>query len=256
MTFSPDWLALRLGADLTARNEALSAQLAAHFARAERLRILDIGAGTGNNMQATAQWLPHGQHWHLVDNDAALLARAEAPGGVEITTETADLALDVAALVTPDLDLVTASAFFDLCGALWLERFADALARSGAAFYTVLTYDGREEWAPPHPLDGAVLAAFHTDQRRDKGFGPSLGPDAHRHLADILRDRGYRVSEGASDWRLSSPADADLIGMLAEGSASAVRAAIGGDVESWLSGRRRADSVMIGHQDLLALPPA
>ena len=48
----------------------------------------------------------------------------------------------------------------------------------------VLTYDGREAWAPPHPLDAEVLPAFHRDQGRDKGLGgPALGPAAAETLA-------------------------------------------------------------------------
>ncbi len=106
-------------------------------------------------------------------------------------------------------------------------------------------------------LDAAVLAAFHADQRRDKGLGPALGPDAHAHLADRLSKLGYEVFEGSSDWKLKQPADAALIAALADGSAAAVAEAVGADrADDWRAARVTAHRVTIGHRDLLALPPA
>src|SRR3546814_3848965 len=73
------------------------------------------------------------------------------------------------------VDLVTASALFDLVSAAFIERFADAVVRAGAAVYVALDVDGTAEWSPPHPDDTAVAAAFRRDQVIDKGFGPALG---------------------------------------------------------------------------------
>ncbi|MEM6905230.1 MAG: SAM-dependent methyltransferase, partial [Pseudomonadota bacterium] len=186
-------------------------------------------------------------------NDRALLDLAAPPPGVEVTPVETDLAEDPAAALG-EADLVTASAFFDLCGAAWLSRFADALAAQGAALYAVLSYDGREVWSPTDALDGAVLAAFHRDQRRDKGFGPALGPDAHAKLAELMRERGYEVWGGSSDWELTPPGDAALIAELARGSAAAVRPSLGQEADAWEASRREATHALIGHRDLLALP--
>src|SRR5690606_5887396 len=169
-----DWLALRAGADRRARDEGLAARLSAHFAVREGLRVLDLGAGTGAMLAATAPLLPPGQSWRLIDGDAALLARVSPPDGVAVERVVADLAGDMAPLFRPAPDLVTCSAFLDLCGAAWLDRLAAHAAAAGAAVYAALSYDGRERWSPPHPLDAQVLAAFHADQRRDKGLGPAL----------------------------------------------------------------------------------
>jgi hypothetical protein len=255
--FSADWLALRAAADTRARNAGLAARLGAHFAGRGSLEVLDLGAGTGANLRATAPLIACPQHWLLADHDPALLAQCKTLPGVTIETRATDLSSGLATLFTQAPDLVTASAFLDLCGAAWLDRLADALARSRAALYAVLSYDGREVWEPAHPLDGQVLAAFHADQQRDKGLGPSLGPKAHAHLADCLRARGYRVREGASDWILERPGDAALIAALAQGSAGAVAGALGEPAASaWRAAREAAARVTIGHRDLLALPPA
>lgn len=252
--FDADWLALRAGADARARDQGLAARLGQHFAGRREVRVLDLGAGTGANLRATAPLIGAPQRWVLVDNDVALLAQVAPVENITVTRCAVDLAGDLSGLFDPAPDLVTASAFFDLCGAEWIDRLVALTAACGAALYAVLTYDGREAWAPPHPLDAEVLAAFHADQRRDKGLGAALGPDANAALAAALRDHGYAVFDAPSDWKLAQPGDAALIAALADGSAAAVAATMGAEcAESWRARRCVADSVIIGHCDLLAI---
>ena len=253
--FDADWLALRASADARARDTGLAARLGEYFAGCGQLRVLDLGAGTGANLRATAPLIGAPQNWVLADNDAALLARAEPAPNTTVKRCAVDLAGDLSDLFGPAPDLVTASAFFDLCGADWIDRLVSLVATSGAALYAVLTYDGREDWAPPHPLDAEVLAAFHGDQRRDKGLGPALGPDAHGEIATCLRRHGYVVFDAPSDWELSQPGDAGLIAALADGSAAAARAIGPERAANWRAARVTAQRVTIGHRDLLALPP-
>lgn len=255
--FAADWLALRAPADARARNAGVAAALTRAFAGRGPLIVLDLGAGTGNDMAATAPLLPGPQHWRLADSDPSLLARAGAPPGVSFETVEADLAAGLAPLLDPAPDLVAASALFDLVGAAWLDRFVAALAGRRLPLLAVLSYTGRESWAPAHPEDDAVLAAFHADQRRDKGLGPGLGPEAHACLAGALRAAGFAVTEGPSDWTLEAPRDAALIAALAEGTARAVAPAIGAErAEAWRAARTQARRVTVSHADLLALPPA
>lgn len=257
MSFSADWLALRAEADRQARNADLAAELAAALEEVDPIRVLDLGAGTGANMAALSPILGRAQHWVLADHDATLLAEVTAPPGISMTPVVADLATGLAELFSPAPDLVTASAFFDLCGADLADAVVAETVRAGAAFYTVLSYDGRESWAPEHPLDDAVRAAFHADQRRDKGLGPALGPDATGHLAAAFRQAGYEVMTGASDWALTAEEDAPLIAALARGSADAVAPVLGTEAATeWHAARAAASTVTIGHEDILALPPA
>lgn len=217
--------------------------------------MLDLGAGTGNNMRATAPLLPAGQTWRLVDADATLLDRVRAPDSVTCERVVADLSVGIAPLLDPRPDLVTASALLDLAGAAWLASLADALAANRLPFYAVLSYTGREEWSPPHSFDAAVADAFHADQRRDKGLGAALGPDGHTHLVGRLAAAGYRVLEGPSDWQLEAPRDTALIAALADGTARAVAPALGDAASDWAEARRTAGAVSVSHRDLLALPP-
>ncbi|MEL7467987.1 MAG: class I SAM-dependent methyltransferase [Pseudomonadota bacterium] len=255
MSFSADWLDLRADADRQARNPDMAARLSARFQGVEGLRILDLGSGTGANMRLTSQLLGPKQHWTLVDNDPALLSTVTGPTGVGFETRQADLARDLDSLFDTGVDLVTASAFFDLAGAELIDSIVSATVDTGAAFYTVLTYDGEETWSPAHAADSVVHQAFLADQQTDKGLGPARGPAATVHLANAFRSHGYVVAQGKSDWVLSQPEDAALIAALAQGAASAVENTVGDVAWDWARSRQTAESVRIGHLDLFAHPP-
>lgn len=175
---------------------------------------------------------------------------------VEVAWQRADLAdADWPALLE-GVDLVTASALFDLVSAPFVERFAAAVAEAGVAVYVALDVDGTSEWSPPRADDAAVAAAFRRHQGIDKGFGPALGPAATTVLAQALEAQGYEVRTGKSPWRLG-PAHAALIAALADGWAGAARSAglDGTIVDRWLADRAAAEGCVIGHTDLFATPP-
>jgi SAM-dependent methyltransferase len=249
-----------------------------HFAGADHLAIVDLGCGTGSNLRGTALALPAlRQSWTLVDHDPVLLDAARAAllawadegdeRGEELVlrkgeheifvdTRTADLATDLDRVLDWRPELITAAALFDLVSADWIGRFAAGCARRRLPFYTVLTYDGREIWTPPHPLDGAVNAAFHADQTRDKGFGPAAGPDAARVLREAFAGNGYALITGDSPWRLA-PDQADLIAQLADGIAAAAMATgrvTPDEARQWRAAHDRSARVLIGHEDLFANP--
>jgi SAM-dependent methyltransferase len=274
--FSAEWLDRREPADHRSRNRKLEHALAKHFDGWRPITVVDLGCGTGSNLRATAPLLGPEQHWTLVDHERPLLdAAAErltawADGSdwkdgklalfkgakrINVEFRRADLARDLEAALGPNANLLTASALFDLGSADFIGRFAAAVAARKSAFYTVLTYDGDQRWTPEHEADAAMGEAFHAHQKRDKGFGPSAGPDAPDALSDAFTGLGYAVSEGDSAWRLGS-GDEALIAELAAGFAEAVRET--GRVEATVLAEwcaiARSDAV-VGHADTLALPP-
>lgn len=277
--FSADWLALREPADHRSRATDVAERVRSACAARSSLSIVDIGCGTGSNLRATSALLPDDQRWTLVDYDPALLAaardtlaiwadRSEPVGEgirlwkgsrrIEVTFRQADLNADLdAALNGPANaapDLVTASAFFDLCSPAFMLRFARSLRRLNAMFYTVLTYNGEQGWTPAHPSDAAMTEAFHRHQCSDKGFGDAAGPESATMLAAALREAGYGVVEGDSPWILGA-SEQRLVSDLAAGFADAVAE----------TGRVRAEIVAawkrvvrtgahVGHTDTFAQP--
>lgn len=280
MSFSAEWLALREPVDHRSRNTDVAAALRGHFRHRTSVRVLDLGSGTGSNLRASVDMLPADQAWTLIDYDPALLAAArrtlKAAGGEDttdggVTVLTAQNAatielrqFDLSGGIRPLLeelqpDLVTASAFFDLVSAAWMEQMVRDLAQTRTAFFTVLTYDGDMRFSPPHPLDDAITAAFNADQRSDKGFGPAAGPAATEALAAAFAASGVSVTTGSSPWQMGGGdhalCDPLLVGIAAAaGKNGAVSAQ---DCAAWLSFRREAltqpqSHVTIGHSDLFA----
>ncbi len=261
--FSVEWLALREPADTAARAEALVAPLVR--ATADTRRIVDLATGTGANIRHLAPRIAGPQAWLAVDRDPRLLAaveRAAWPPGVRVATRILDLEAGLDPALLAGCGLVTASALLDLVSQAWIGRLAQACANAGADALLALTYDGRIEWSPGDPHDARVRALVNRHQRRDKGFGPALGPDAVAAAAERFRAHGYEVRLAPSDWRLGADSGA-LQGALIDGwrtAASEVEPAASGALDAWAA-RRRArvaagDSrLVVGHADLLALAP-
>ncbi|MDX9886455.1 class I SAM-dependent methyltransferase [Thauera sp.] len=297
--FDASWLALRKVADSAARAPELEAR-AADWLRQRRsaaapgqpLRLIDLGSGSGANPCHLAPRLPGPQHWTLIDHDAGLLARAltacaglrDAEGAsASVDTHCLDLGrIDASTLA--GTDLVCASALLDLVDTAWLDQLADACATTGSALLVTLSVDGTWRFLPDAAATKAALAiaaadddfvrtAFNAHQRRDKGLGAALGPDAASTLATRLEERGFQVRLMPSPWRLrlDQPAHAALALALIDGwrdAASAQQPDECARIAAWHA-RRITDcdhdrgrdggpgggALEVGHLDLFATPP-
>jgi SAM-dependent methyltransferase len=261
--FSASWLALREPADHAARSGRLTTAVVDAL-RGGDLRILDLGSGTGSNVRYLAPRLPRPQQWLLVDNDRELLSLARQQRDAEVAIETCDLDLNTiyreSTLSLFDRrHLVTASALLDLVSERWVEELARLCQQTGAAALFVLTYDGRIEWAPHDDEDETLRRLVNEHQRRDKGLGPALGPDAPAIAARAFAGRGYRIERDRSDWVLAPEARA-LQRQLIDGwseAALAIAPALSRSIAAWRARRvARIDghesTIRVGHQDLLA----
>jgi hypothetical protein len=264
VSFSADWLARREPYDARARNREVLDAVAAAFADHSGINIVDLACGTGSTLRAMTARLPSRQNWHLFDNNLGLLGRAAAqtrPANVSIVTTPVDLARDLELALDGAVDLVTTSALLDLVSPEWLDRFIVETAARRLPIYAALTYDGRAELTPPDAGDDAILAAVNRHQRRDKGFGPALGPTAAAAMIGRLGSVGYRIVDGHSDW-LCEPGDREIQTEVLAGWATAARETGEldvGDIAGWLVRRRdlvaagRA-TMRVGHVDVFARP--
>jgi hypothetical protein len=261
--FSADWLALREPHDARARNPAVLDALVVAVAGRAGLAIVDLASGAGATLRAISSRLPPRQRWTLVDHDPGLLERiSSAPvPGVDVVTVLADLARDIEAALGEPVDLVTASALLDLVSADWLDRMSRTIAARGLSVYAALTYDGRITIEPADTFDAEIICAVNKHQRRDKGFGPALGPTAGAEAIARFAALDYAVVQGASDWVLREQDIEIQINLLAGWAEAASEVGNPDPIEinAWLQ-RRRAraasgrSSIRVGHIDFFARP--
>jgi len=270
--FSVDWLDLREAADGRARDPELLQRtwqwLTNYPCHADATRVVvDLGAGTGSTLRALASRAdgpPVPLAWRLVDLDENLLTEARRRHGASHRLQTCVMNLAATAeLPLQDSCLVTASALFDLVSAAFTRDLASVLARNRrqpTGMYAALNYDGTTRWTPVHPLDEAVLEAFNNDQRRDKGMGPALGPEASHCLEEIFTGAGFVVHSADSPWLLDG-SDRRLVSALIQGISTAVASepTLDGDgLKDWTDYRLekvQSGTCRVGHRDILALPP-
>jgi hypothetical protein len=264
--FSAEWLALREPYDRKARSATVLGAVKAAFRGRSSIAVVDLACGTGSTLRAISAHLPARQDWRLVDNDLGLLARAAAlarPPELTVSARAIDLVRDLELALDGPADLVTASALLDLVSAEWLERLAVETAARRLALYAALTYNGRATLEPAEPFDLEMLAAVNRHQRRDKGFGDALGPEAAQRAVRTFERIGYEVVTGASDWVFGTEDRAVQAEVLAgwAGAAEELGDLSRTQIAAWLARRRdliaagRA-TMRVGHVDLFATPTA
>lgn len=260
--FSAEWLALREPYDARARNPAVREAVAAAFRNRTAVAVVDLACGAGASLRALGPHLPRPQSWRLVDNDLGLLARtlalADTPR-LSVQAQAVDLARDLELALDGPIDLITCSALLDLVSAPWLERLVVEVAARSLPLYAALSYDGRASLSPPHAFDSEMVAAINRHQRRDKGFGPALGPQAVAFAIARFEAVGYTVVQGRSDWKFE-PQDGAIQEAILTSWAGAAREL--GDVPleeiaAWFTHRREEATqsrMLVGHIDFFAAP--
>lgn len=266
--FSIDWLDLREDADRLARDNDLrerAMQWLEGNPSSDRIPVVvDLGAGTGSTLRALSRPEQKPLTWRLVDHDHTLLAEAQRRHGDTHRIElcAADLS-PVGKLPLEGARLVTASALFDLVSEDFLSELAKLLQaqsqQSPVGIYAALNYDGSTHWTPEHPLDDAVLHAFNHDQRKDKGFGPALGPESGEAMQRLFTQAGFTAYSASTPWVLGG-ADQSMVIALITGIAGAVSdnpELEASALEDWVRFRQanvELGTCIVGHTDVLALP--
>ena len=241
--FTREWLRLRASHDDAARSIALAKKFASALPPSPR--IADLGAGDGAQAAWLTRHVPDNTRWTLIDSDAALLEHATFGN-----REALDLAAGFSRVDASRFDAVTCSAFLDLVSDAWLAEFVDWLG--SRPLLASLSVDGRLSWTPHDEEDERISEAFRSDQSRDKGFGPALGPEGAPTLVDRLRRAGARVETDHSDWILGPDDEAMLVAMIDWHADTAA------DSAAWRQRRKDAARrgtlrLTVGHLDVLKL---
>ena len=266
--FSIEWLNLREASDHRARDRHLL-KTAANWLNDLKSKdkvIVDLGSGTGSTIRGLQRYaaLTPSIQWRLIDNDPELLAEAIHRHSEDYSIES--FLVDLSAtqkLPLESVSLITASALLDLVSGNFIRDLCQLIKGKNEdrplGFYSALNYDGCIKWTPFHPLDAAILMNFNTDQRRDKGFGPALGPDATDFLKTQFHSSKFQCLSAKSPWLLGS-ADYLLTESLINGISDVAIQTDGltnSDIQDWKTFRIknvRTGTCYLGHTDILVLP--
>jgi hypothetical protein len=282
-----EWLGLREPADVACRSDALTRAVRDALGGADRVSIVDLGAGTGSNIRYLMERLGGRQCWTAVDRSADLLAevprrvalwagargydaqprvgscRVRAPHfECEVETRQRDLRL-----LDDDLFegrcLVTASALLDLVSASWLRTLAARCRAAGAIALFTITYNGHSTCTPAEDEDELVRELLNRHQKTNAGFGaPAEGPDAPASTERCFTEAGYRVERAPSPWSLGGD-HSELQRLLIDGWAQAASDVAPGHAAAIARWRARRlahvaagrSHIVVGHDDLAAWPP-
>ena len=266
--FSIEWLNLREVSDHRSRDKELlkTAVDWLNNLKAKDKVIVDLGSGTGSTIRELQRYttLTPSIQWRLVDNDPGLLAEAIHRHSEEYSIETFLVDLSkTQKLPLKSVSLITASALLDLVSGDFIRDLCQLIKEKNEGrplgFYSALNYDGCIKWTPFHPLDAVIAMNFNTDQRRDKGFGPALGPDATDFLKTQFDSTKFQCLSAKSPWLLGS-ADYLLAESLINGISDVAIQTDGltnSDIQDWKTFRIknvRTGTCYLGHTDILVLP--
>lgn len=204
--------------------ESLREALAARAAERDgSVRCLEIGAGIGTMLSRFLEWdvLPAGDiHYIALDVQSANVAamgeyltewariRDVSIAGEEtltlddgtrqVTVEpvVAD-AVDYAADVAPECDLLVGAALLDILDRDALETLLTTVA-PGGLYYFPITFDGATRFSPPHPADREVEGRYHDHMDAKPGGSSRAGGDVLDRLHRL--DGATLLEVAGSDW--------------------------------------------------------
>lgn len=187
-------------------------------------RVLEIGAGLGTMVARLLDWgvLAAGEYT-LLDVDPGLLSQARdwlsgwarrrdlpctvhsdglSLGRLRVRFVPAELGAYLRGGPQSQVDLLVGNAVLDLVDLPVVLPAVLRLIAPGGSYWFTINYDGDTIFAPDHPHDTAIMAAYHRDMDTRLRHGrPSGDSRTGRHLFPLLATAGApALFAGASDW--------------------------------------------------------
>lgn len=285
--FNIDWLAERYRFDVAARSKAVEQACFQHFRQYDRLRIVDIGAGTGSNFLYLSPKFPQHQEWTFVELNTALLKAALdriqryaklqgwsfdrngntmqfSTGKQQVSIKSKHGSfLELRELVTlGNVDLVTANAVFDLLSLKLFEQFWRQLIKYKLPLLATINYLGMA-FAPQGERDDFFIKKYEAHMQREQRFGQSMGPDCVQQMQTVFKKQGVDYFSGNSTWQIGQQ-DTKMHQFLLQYLEEAVTELLTSPEESasfaaWLANKKtllaaQELELTVFHQDLFVAP--
>ena len=283
MQFS-SWLDERFIHDVNARNKEVEGTCFAYFDKLDAIHIMDVGSGTGSTFLALHNKITKDQNWTFLEQDSSLIEHSIqrickelqqeryvinktdaivtfTKGSKTITLKTInDSLLNIDTYLRDrSIDLVTASAIFDLFSIDQYAKFEQIVRGHNCAILSVLNYTGMS-FNPVVEGDETCIDLYHGHMLRSQHFGIGMGPNCHRDIKKYYSDNGANYTEGASIWHLDPQAQA-MHGFILEYMETAINEMPGKPAyfNDWLTNKRQASSdnrlsIQVDHFDYFIAP--
>lgn len=224
MSFDPNWLETRYRFDSSARKNSTEKKMLNHFSSHGNINILDIGAGTGNNVRYYSPFLPQNQSWLLLDSDPLLNSQSlvllsqwakknhwpyqlsENELQFQISTKTITVKKKLGSLLELNkiidlakVNLITANAVFDLFSSLQWKIFLNQLTPFSLPLLATLNYS-EMSFFPFCKINQKYIHLYNDHMTRKQKFGKAMGASCAQEMSDILTQYNYNTITEQSNW--------------------------------------------------------
>lgn len=240
--FTAEWLDTRYSFDSKARNQQVEAAFKNYFFGRKEIQLMDVGAGTGNNLRYWFRQLESPQKWTNVELNPELLALGFQQAAQLLTTEgygvkqfenhisgmkrkngrfhevrllaLQESFLDFAFEILPvKPDVVLANAVFDLLSPEMFVAFAEKLIEHRIPLLSTINIAGLE-WSTATFQDKYYSRCYLHHMNRPQAFGMALGAHVTDFAIDFCKKHQVNVEWGRSDWQIAETDTAMLLANL------------------------------------------